>query len=303
MPRFGDRWVVDRTLFEYVNGGSCACCGFNHFLPGGTKDMIHAMSDLETDAANAEVNALQASPWPANMRDAVWGDRLKLRHLMKKEMPKYATFWKEHAVELEEWCRSGADVMTLKKIFQMPRAEVTERVKNDYGIHSAFAVVLCTVVEQVANFPATQLPTDARGESETNFEQALVFDRRGGFTLKLKQKDGSLNTDVLQIWLYRMKSLGGPKLLERAPPKKKVVADSSDEEEEDDEDGDADAGGLKQQADPDEDEPASGPSFRSDRRIIRLLIARYWADQMMKKFLEAKQEKNKQDNNGKEEAS
>ncbi|CAB9502325.1 expressed unknown protein [Seminavis robusta] len=265
--------------------------------------MIHAMSDLETDAANAEVNALQASPWPANMRDAVWGDRLKLRHLMKKEMPKYATFWKEHAVELEEWCRSGVYVMTLKKIFQMPRAEVTERVKNDYGIHSAFAVVLCTVVEQVANFPATQLPTDARGESETNFEQSLVFDRRGGFTLKLKQKDGSLNADVLQIWLDRMKSLGGPKLLERAPPKKKVVVDSSDEEEEDD-DGDVDAGGLKQQDDPDEDEPASGPSFRSDRRIIRLLIARYWADQMMKKFLEAKQEKDKQEgNNGNDQTS
>ena len=285
MPRFGDRWVVDRTLFEYVNGGSCACCGFNHFLPGGTKDMILAMSDLETDAANAEVSALQASPWPPNMRDQVWGDRLKLRHLMKKEMTKYATFWKDHAVALEEWCRRQPP-LALKKIFQMPRTEITERVKMEYGIHSAFAVVLCTVVEQVANFPATQLPVDGRGTEEVAFESALVFDRRGGFTLNIQQKqtleDGTtrkvIKEDVLQIWLARMRSLGGPKLLERA--KKVVHDDSSDDEAE--KGGDADEG-LK--TNPDDDDPSAGPSFRADRRIIRLLIARYWADQMMKKFL------------------
>jgi hypothetical protein len=288
MPRFGDRWVVDRTLFDFVNGGSCACCGFNHFLPGGTKDMIMSMSDLETDAANAEVSALQTSPWPANMRDQVWGDRLKLRHLMKKEMGRHAAFWNEHATELQEWGRHHP----LQSIFQMPRAEITERVKADYGIHSAFAVVLCTVVEQVAHFPLTELPTDARGESETAFERALHFDRRrGGFTLALRDPHtGELDQDVLQIWWNRMQSLGGPKLLDRAAAsaatKKPNGGSSSDDEEQ----GDADEG-LKQQSDPEEDEPSTGPSFRSDRRIIRLLIARYWADQMMKKFLASRQEK------------
>jgi hypothetical protein len=279
MPRFGDRWVVDRTVFDFVNGGSCACCGFNHFLPGGTKDLIHAMSDLETDAANAEVSALATSPWPDNMRDQVWGDRLKLRHLMKKEMAHYREFWEQHAVELEAWCQQQ-DPVVLKKLFQMPRSEISEKVNKHYNIHSAFAVVLCTVVEQVANFPMTQLPTDARGDSEVAFEEALVFDRRGGFTLNIKDKtDGTLNEEVLQIWLNRMKSLGGPKLLDRAP--KKIVDDS-------DEEGDIDSG-LKKQEDPDADEPPGGPSFRSDRRIIRLLIARHWADEMMKKFLADKE--------------
>jgi hypothetical protein len=278
MPRFGDQWVIDRTHFEYCNGGSCACCGFNHFLPGGTKDVILAMSDLETDAANAEVSALDKSPWPPAMRDQVWGDRLKLRHLMKREMMGYKQFWKDHGVELEEWCRQQSP-HTLKRIFQMPRSEITERVRTQYGIHSAFAVVICTVVEQVANFPLTKLPTDGRGASEIAFEEALLWDRRGGFTLDIKNKeDGSLNEEVLQIWLERMKTLGGPKLLERAP---RVRSDSDSE----DEAGDVDDG-LKKQDEDDQPSTSTGPSFQPDRRIIRLMIARYWADIFQKKFLE-----------------
>lgn len=285
MPRFGDRWVVDKTMFEYSMGGACACCGFNHFLPGGAKGAIEAMSDLETDAANAEKSALEKSPWPPDMRDAVWGDRLKLRYFMKKEMEHHSQFWEQHGEAFEEWCRNERTPTDLKKIFQMPRSEVPERVRTTYGIHGAFVVVLCTVVEQVANFELTQLPVDARGDSEAEFEEALMYDRRGGFTLDIKNKDASLNEEVLQIWLQRMKSLGGPKLLDRAPR----IRTNSDS---DDEGGDADDG-LKKQ---DEDESETdGPSFRADRRIIRLLIARYWADQFQKKFLADLEKKKVQD--------
>jgi len=36
MPRFTDKWVLDKCMFDYVQGGSCACCGFTHlFNPGG----------------------------------------------------------------------------------------------------------------------------------------------------------------------------------------------------------------------------------------------------------------------------
>ena len=195
----------------------------------------------------------------------------------------------------------------------MPRAEVIERVNKDYNIHSAFAVVLSTVVEQVANFPITQLPVDARGANgEVEFEEALGFDRRGGFTLKnliikkqqqtsesssggkdataTTQQEVVINDKVLQIWLDRMQSLGGPKLLDRAAPiRRHDDSSSDDDDEEEDDGGDADDG-LKTNKDedndaPDPNDPSAGPSFRSDRRIIRLLIARYWADQMMKKFL------------------
>ena len=39
-------------MFDYVSGGSCACCGFQHlFLPNGVSDLVDAVSDLDTDQA------------------------------------------------------------------------------------------------------------------------------------------------------------------------------------------------------------------------------------------------------------
>ena len=96
MPRFTDKWVLDKCMFDYVQGGSCACCGFPHlFAPGGLEGMINAMSDLETDSKTHEINAAKISPWPEDMRDQIWGDRLLLRFKMKKEMKDYRGFLEE----------------------------------------------------------------------------------------------------------------------------------------------------------------------------------------------------------------
>mmetsp|Transcript_8853 Transcript_8853/g.14730 ORF Transcript_8853/g.14730 Transcript_8853/m.14730 type:complete len:286 (-) Transcript_8853:86-943(-) len=265
MPKYSDEWVVDKTLFEYVNGGSCGCCGRGFFLPDGVDGMIQAMSDLETDAANAEIKASAQSPWPVEMREQVWSDRVRLRHKMKKEMGTYEQFWVTDGDAFSEWCRT-VEPKSIKKLLQIPRSEILERLNNHYGIHSAFAEVLKAVCEQVAKFKDTKYPTDARGASEIAFEQELYYDRRGGFTIKVMDEEGLLQEDVLAVWLSRLKSLGGPVLLERSP--KKV------------DNGGGDSGG----ADETEDKNAPKPSFRSDRRIVRLLIARYWADALIKKY-------------------
>ena len=207
------------------------------------------------------------------MREQVWADRVRLRHKMKKEMKQYREFWQEHGDAVASWCREQSP-RTLKKLLQMPRSGVTERLKSQYNIHSAYAIVLCTVVEQVSRFKDTNYPTDARGDTETAFENALLFDRRCGFTLSISNEDGSLNEHVLNVWLERTKSLGGPKLLDRGP------SSSKQEDDDDEEGGGADDG---QERDPEDTKP--GPSFRADRRIVRLLIARYWADMLMKKYL------------------
>lgn len=266
MPKFSDQWVVDRTLFDFVSGGSCACCGRGFFLPDGIEGMINAISDLETDAANAEIKAVETSPWPSDMREQVWSDRVRLRVKMKKEMRTYDSFWRQHGQTFGEWCVS-LEPNVLKKVFQIPRSEVAERVNNHYGIHSAFGTVLSAVTEQVAHFQDTKYPTDGRGASEVAFEQALCYDRRGGFLLKLFDKTGTLQDDVLKIWLDRMASLGGPVLLERTPRKCEddVGADDADEQ----------------------NENVAKPSFRMDRRIVRLLIARYWANSLMEKYYSA----------------
>jgi hypothetical protein len=269
MPRFSDEWVIDRVLFDFVSGGSCACCGFQHFLANGTADLIGAVTDLETDQAAAEVAALQHHPWPADLRDQVWADRVKLRQKLKLKMPVYAVFWKEHGEVFPEWCEKN--IATVNRLLQLPRSEILDVVRQHYGIHSAYGVVLCAVLEQVAHFKLTAYPTDARGDdSEVNFETALHFGNMGGFTMNFLDESGSLKEDVLQIWLERVKSLAGPKLLGRG--QSKIHGE--------DEEGDADGPVATTSA---------GPSFQSDRRIIRLLIARYWCDTLLKRFLDETQ--------------
>jgi hypothetical protein len=229
--------------------------------------MIQAMSDLETDAAQAEIKANQTSPWPPAMREQVWSDRIRLRHKMKQELKYYQTFWSHHGTDFGEWCQAHAQL--LKNVFQLPRAEVVTKLNHHYGIHSAFGIVLRAVTEQVARFPETLYPIDARGQAEADLERILTYDRRGGFTIPILDKEGTLQLDVLEIWLRRVESLGGPKLLERAPRKE--------------DDGETD------DADPD-DSSSAKPSFRSDRRVVRLLIARYWADALIDKYHASKQQ-------------
>jgi hypothetical protein len=289
MGRFTDDWLIDRTLFDYVQGGSCACCSFANFMPNGTAGLIQSMSELETDAQNAEVAALDQLPWPPEMRDQVWMERIRLRLKLKTAMKDYKLFYEQHGDSYEDWFQQQAP-SRLQKLFQLPRTEVTERLKQEYNIHAAFGTVLCAVVEQVAHFEMTGYPTDGRGEAETNFEACLSFGRRGGFglefgllTTELKrttntnsagQQEHELDPEMVQMWFRRHQTLGGPKLLDRNP---KI----SEEGGADDVDVDADADGTT--AAP--SSGAGGPSFRADRRVIRVLIARHWADVLQRTYL------------------
>ena len=231
-------------------------------MPGGTAGLIRSMSEFETDAANAEVNALDKLPWPQDMKDEVWRERVRLRQYCKRNMNTYKSFWEEHGEQYKSWFQELAK-QKLGRFFQLARTEVIERLQQQkFHMHAAFGTVLCAVTEQVAHFKITDYPIDGRGAAEINFEEILVFDRRGGFTLKDASKE------TREKWLLRHKTLGGPKLLERNA-KKIADCDSDDEEKED------------------ENRGINGdvPSFRSDRRIIRLLIARAFAETIQEAFL------------------
>jgi hypothetical protein len=128
MPRFRDEWVIDRVLFDYLAGGSCACCGFSHmFLPNGTKDLIHAVSDLETDAAEQEIRALEHHPWPKELRDQIWADRVRFRQKAKMNMKDYQAFWKTHGDAFGTWLGGQPN---LNRLFQMPRSEVMTVIRS-----------------------------------------------------------------------------------------------------------------------------------------------------------------------------
>eukprot|EP00978_Attheya_sp_CCMP212_P026638 scaffold88092_cov46-Attheya_sp.AAC.1 len=246
------------------------------------------------------------------MRDQVWADRVRLRHKMKKELSLYRDFFDTHGDAFDAWFQNQAQnhPQTLRKLFMMPRSQVSELLVSNYNIpvHSAFGTVVSAVVEQVANFSVTQYPPDARGGPvEVAFEAILAYDRRGGFTIPLvartkvvkanqaddppqqhptQNKSSSyqyqLTPTTCAIWLDMMRSLAGPKLLNRGPKTTNTTSNHTDDGE------DADDGGADDEDDvPQNEKTNNGPSFRSDRRIVRLLIARHWADQLIRKFHES----------------
>jgi len=316
MPRYSDNWAVSKALFDYTAGGSCACCSFpTLFDPNGLKGLISSVSDLETDAANAEYNAAvsEESPWPPDMRDSIWADRVKVRYKMKKEMADYRAFWDEvgnsdgngdsdgngEGVEnLKQFCMTELGAVGLRKIFQMARSEVTDMLSNRYSACSAYGTVMCAVVEQVANFKMTKYEVDSRGLEEIELEKVLQYNRFGGFVIegivsdvscsndndvKNEEEKLEINQDVLDVFLASMKSLIGPKLLERGPSTSKSGKNGNDEDEGGADDADAEEMIVEKGS-----KKKKGPSFRSDRRIVRLIILRHWADQIIRKYRETR---------------
>lgn len=301
MPRYRDEWLIDRVLFDFVDGGSCSCCGFQHMFPTSAADWIRSISDFETDQANAEIRHLDTLPWPPTLRDQVWADRVRLRQRMKRDMPSYQQFWARSGMAFTRWCRAQSVESFWRRFLQLSREELmNEVVHTKYNIHSAFGNVLCVALEQVAHFHVTEYPPDGRGEEELAFEKSLTFTRQAGFTLPLKETSGGDDTTpnaVLETLIARIKSLSGPKLLQRRPKvpsndsgehhsKSDAAGDRDDDNDDDDESGGVDDGKTNVNS---SSEAAGSAGFASDRRLLRLLIARYWADGLIKRFQEAEQ--------------
>ncbi|CAM9722724.1 unnamed protein product, partial [Phaeothamnion confervicola] len=141
--RFTDEWVVDRTLFEHVNQGSCSCCGSVHAIMD-VAALMATCSDIETDDGRAD----QRSPWPPFLRGEVWSERVKLRRTMKADMPVYKAFWDEHGREFRQWWEDQG-LQDRSRLLSMPVEEVSVQLSTRYDVRGAYSVVLCAANEQV----------------------------------------------------------------------------------------------------------------------------------------------------------
>ena len=242
--------------------------------------MIRSLEDLNEDEQNAEIRALKDSPWDEEMRGQVWGDRGLLRFRLKKEMGGYARFFEgmnatttdddgdcaSLVLKLHEFCKKNMTPQELHDLFQLTRDDLVDLLKTKYKICSFYTIVFCTVAEQLEHFELTGYGGDAPSDSselslsELNFERELKFDKTGRrfcINVVTNENKDSINDAVLVRFLQRMVNLAGPTLMTCIDRK----------------DGNRNA-----------------PNFRSDRRIIRLLIARCWADKLMKRYAEYKKQ-------------
>ena len=250
--------------------------------------LIHSLEDLNAHDKERELRALKDVPWDDDMRGQVWGDRGLLRWKMKKEMAGYRAFLERLCVEgevvtsdddvitsvqhqnrlvsrLTDFCRESMTPRQLYDIFQISRQDVISILQTKYKICSFATVVFCAVSEQLEHFNVTGLGIDApndgsvTSQSEVDFEKDIQFDSKRGFYINIATISGNsddneytINNLVLEHFLHRMVTLAGPTLLTCSD---KNNSNNSNE-----------------------------PRFHSDRRIIRLIIAKYWAEKIIDRF-------------------
>lgn len=286
MPRFTDTWVLNNTMYIYLQGGgACFCCPpqlFSAFSPDKepVEALIRSLEDLNERDKERELRALKDVPWDDDMKGQVWGDRGLLRWKMKKEMAGYQAFLERLGAgddvqfsssenqntvvnRLGNFCR---DIMTprqLHDIFQISRQDVIDILQTKYKICSFATVVFCAVAEQLEHFDATGLGIDAPNDasascrSEADFENDIQFDQKRGFCIDVAtirggdDDDYTINNLVLEHFLRRMVTLAGPTLLTYSNKN---------------------------------NNSSSEPSFHSDRRMIRLIIVKYWAEKIIERY-------------------
>ena len=227
------------------------------------------------------------------IREQIWADRVRLRQKLKLDKGKYQKIWEDEECRQRflNWCWKPETICNYRRWFQLSRTEIMELIHQRYNIHSAFGVVLCTVVEQIAGFHLTGYPLDGRGTYEKEFERMLTYDRRGGFTMPIfplaADSSDASNVDkvLLKAWLDHMEhSVGSPGkqlLVRKEEPNMDGTTctnETTTNNSVKDDEGDPDESGQQ---------PSKAQtSFASDRRIVRLLIARIWAEQLESKFRE-----------------
>mmetsp|Transcript_10278 Transcript_10278/g.20162 ORF Transcript_10278/g.20162 Transcript_10278/m.20162 type:complete len:318 (+) Transcript_10278:300-1253(+) len=283
--RFLDTWVVDRVMFEFVNQGGCNCCGFTHGGMG-MQDFMALCSDVETDDGRTE----KRSPWPPFMQNEVWADRVKFRRMLKDTMCTYRERYEEHGPEFVNWWLN-LDVNERKRCFQMPKEELRVQFNTTYDFQTAYQVVLCSVLEQVENFPATGYRNDGGSDCEVYFEEHLEA-RRGAWTMA----EEFISTDEgCDMFFGMLMQLGGDHLLPKRPTesRKRAAQAKRDVEEAG---KNLDAKSADDDDDDEEDARENGEdkaikngtqSFQGDRRLVRILIFRYFADMAWTRFKRA----------------
>lgn len=251
MFRFLDSWVVEKTLFEFVSQGSCSCCSFSQTLR--QEQLASMCSDWETDDQKKEKKSL----WPQAMQEEVWAERVKYRRTLKEGLPTYRERFVTgpDATKFFDWLYD-LDEASKKQIFQMPIEQMTEYFHTNFK--HAYQVVLGAVLQQVTSYVDTGYSNDGATVAEVTFEECVYTDR-GAIVI---EPDFYLTDEGIDLLFERFRELGGDHLLPKRDEDRRAAADHADAAE----------------------ESKDSQSFRADRRLIRVSIARYYADVAWRKF-------------------
>lgn len=317
MARYLDNWVFHKTIYDVmVQGGSCVCvtCILNTtcsttFLPTSYMSfdsLLQNVKDMEAQDVEGETtfytsqfqssatSTLDSSNISEDFWRAVWMDRIQVRLRLEKSQYIYsqlfssffhdATLPNTHEEDyrihaLYEWFQQYWTIEELETFFQISHFQVLQLLRDQYKLveKNYLDIFLPSILQQMENFHLTRYPLDSRGKEEIEFEQVLETTSSYFFlpvaTCSMipqqdKEQDGNssiiassmvlqtkmIETTTILVFIKMMLRLERPILLEKGHDSIYI-----------------------QRMDP-------YPSFRYDRRMIRLIIVRHWADGIIERW-------------------
>lgn len=196
----------------------------------------------------------------------MWEDRVKFRRALKDGCARYADFIEKSGERFERFWRETLAPDRKRRLFQLPVAELHRVISDDFGFSESYRVVLLSVAKQVENFAETLYEDRTPSATERRFQGALGS-KRGAFVVAEEYfEDG----DGGDGFLARFREQASTKLIAK-PPREEKAPDAA---------GDADGAGAKTA-------PRVAQSFKADRRLLRLVIFRQFADVVMSAFKRA----------------
>lgn len=169
--RFNDEWVQEKVLFDFVmNNGGCSCCGVCH--SDLQKNYISSCSDLDTvEAANENEECI----WPPEIKTSIWADRVAIRKEMKSRKVEYKALLAQQGNAFRNWY-TGLALESKRNCFAMSASDF-KSCFTKFNIAGPFSILLCTVLEQIKNFPETKYAADANSACELSFELGLRLEK------------------------------------------------------------------------------------------------------------------------------
>lgn len=284
---FTDGWVIDRTLFDHARLGNRDCCGGCISMMASSPLMLELCTDLDTDDRRKDALA----HFPPCMKAEIDRDRLAIRLQLKNALPRYQSFVGSSLTRFAAWWAT-VPLARKQSICVMPMAEVAVLYATQLDMRGAYNTVsqpkphksatdmqfsnlnhhynhqlLVALLEQVRHFQETGYAHDGAIEPEVAFERALTV-KRGALGLTPEYLQSATGFREL------LGFIGGPKLL--LPHSKRRTEESTS----------ASASIITSSK-------TATSCFRGDRRLIRLVVARYLVDRAIRQFEKAAAEHQK----------
>ncbi|RLN92450.1 hypothetical protein BBJ28_00011525 [Nothophytophthora sp. Chile5] len=160
MRKYEDCWVVDRTMFEYVN----------------------QISPTSVRTGTDDEKKEQFSPWPTFIHEEILTERARLRMAMKASMSKYKSFEDTHMKGfMAWWTRLGENAKA--RLFQLPSDEVLNYFHAEVKVKGSYEILVLLLTTS-SLFPFTARDPNEKGEAEAeqakseNNVQSFRSDRR-----------------------------------------------------------------------------------------------------------------------------